>query len=164
MLAIISAMPEEITAIVRSLVEVTTQTLGHRQYHAGNFEDTPVVVVFSGWGKVAAAATTTQLIASYDVTDIVFTGVAGAIRHGLSIGDVVVGSELIQHDLDASPIFPRYEVPLLGKARLATDAGLRARLRAAAEAFLRHDLAVVVPQSSRDWFRISSPRVVEGVI
>jgi adenosylhomocysteine nucleosidase len=55
-------------------------------------------------------------------------------------------------------------VPLLGKAMLATDAGLRARLRAAAEAFLRHDLAVVVPQSSRDWFRISSPRVVEGVI
>ncbi|HEX8781912.1 MAG TPA: hypothetical protein VF764_00970, partial [Steroidobacteraceae bacterium] len=81
MLAIISAMPDEITAIVQSLAEVTTQTLGRRQYHAGNFADTPVVVVFSGWGKVAAAATTTQLIASYDVTDIVFTGVAGAVQH-----------------------------------------------------------------------------------
>ena len=164
MLAIISAMPDEIAAIVQSLTEVTSQTLGHRQYQAGTFEDTPVVVVFSGWGKVAAAATTTQLIASYDVTDIVFSGVAGAVRHGMSIGDVVVGSELIQHDMDASPLFPRYEVPLLGKALLPTDAALRARLRAAAQEFLRQDLTVAVPQSSRDWFRISSPQVVEGVI
>jgi adenosylhomocysteine nucleosidase len=164
MLAIISAMPDESAAVVESLEEVSTQTLGHRQYHAGNFQGTPIVVVFSGWGKVAAAATTTQLIASYDVTDIVFTGVAGAVQPGLSIGDVVVGTELIQHDMDASPIFARYEVPLLGKALLATDAGLRARLRTAAEEFLREDLPIAVPQSSRDWFRIASPRVVEGVI
>jgi len=164
MLAILSAMPDEIAAVVESLKDLTTRTLGHRQYHAGDFQGTPVVVVFSGWGKVAAAATTTQLIASYDVTDIVLTGVAGAVRHGLSIGDVVVGSELIQHDMDASPIFPRYEVPLLGKAMLATDAGLRTRLSAAAQEFLRQDLAAVVPQRERDWFRISSPRVVEGII
>lgn len=164
MLAIVSAMPDEITLVVESLVDVSTQTLGHRQYHAGNLEGTAVVVVFSGWGKVAAAATTTQLIASYDVTDIVFTGVAGAVQHGLAIGDVVVGTELIQHDMDASPIFPRYEVPLLGKAMLATDAGLRTRLRAAAEEFLGKDLPIAVPQSSREWFHIASPKVIDGVI
>jgi adenosylhomocysteine nucleosidase len=164
MLAIISAMPDEITAVVASLGESTSRTLGRRQYHAGNFQDTPVVVVFSGWGKVAAAATTTQLIASYDVTDIVFTGVAGAVRPGLSIGDVVVGSELLQHDMDASPIFPRYEVPLLGKTMLPTDAVLRSRLRTAAGEFLQQDLALAVAQSSRDWFRISAPKVIEGVI
>ena len=164
MLAIGSAMPDEIAAIVESLTDVTADTLGHRQYHAGKFQGAPVVAVFSGWGKVAASATATQLIASYDVTDLVFTGVAGAVQQGLSIGDVVVGRELIQHDMDASPIFPRYEVPLLGKALLQTDAQLRARLRAAALEFLRQDLTVAVPQSSRDWFRISSPQVVEGVI
>src|SRR5262249_39194699 len=164
MLGIISAMPDEITAIVESLAEVTTRTLGHREYHAGNFEDTPVVVVFSGWGKVAAASTTAQLIAAYDVTDIVFSGVAGAVRHGLSIGDVVIGTELIQHDLDASPMFPRYEVPLLGKALLATDAGLRAGRGTAAEQFRREDLPLAVPQSARDSFGISSPQLIEGVI
>jgi adenosylhomocysteine nucleosidase len=163
-LAIVSAMPDEITAVVESLVDVTTQTLGQRQYHAGGFEGTPVVVVFSGWGKVAAAATSTQLIASYDVTDIVFTGVAGAVQHGLAIGDVVIGTELIQHDMDASPIFPRYEVPLLGKAMLATDARLRVRLHAAAQEFLREDLPLAVPQGSRDWFHIASPKVIDGVI
>src|ERR1700745_4330475 len=163
MLGIISALPDEITAVIESLTEVSTQTLGSRRYHRGNFEECPVVAVFSGWGKVAAAATTTQLIAAYDVTDLVFTGVAGAVQHGLAIGDVVVGTDLIQHDMDASPIFPRYEVPLLGRALLATDAGLRARLHAAAAGFLREDLAAVVPQSSRDWFRISSPRGIEGM-
>ncbi len=164
MLAILSAMPDEITAIVESLAGVTTRTLGSRQYHAGTFQGPAVVVVFSGWGKVAAAATATQLIASYEVTGIVFTGVAGAVQHALAIGDVVVGTQLIQHDLDASPIFPRYEVPLLGKALLGTDTGLRGRLHAAAQGFLQEDLAAAVAQSSRDWFRISSPRVIEGMI
>jgi adenosylhomocysteine nucleosidase len=164
MLAILSAMPDEITAVVESLEGVSAQTVGRRQYHAGNLHGTPVVVVFSGWGKVAAAATTAQLIASYDVTDIVFSGVAGAVRHGVSIGDVVVGTQLIQHDLDASPIFPRYEVPLLGKALLPTDAALRARLLAAARAFLAEDLAAAVLQPARDWFRITSPKTIEGVI
>ncbi len=164
MLAILSAMPDEIACVVGSLSDVSRRTIGQRQYHRGNFHGTPVVVVFSGWGKVAAAATTAQLIASYDVTEIVFSGVAGAVQHGLSIGDVVVGTELIQHDMDASPIFPRYQVPLLGKALFATDAGLRARLRAAAQDFLQQDLAIAVPQRSRDWFRITSPKLIEGVI
>src|SRR5215471_8681574 len=164
MLGIISALPDEITAVIESLTDVSTRTLGSRRYHQGNFEECPVVAVFSGWGKVAAAVTTTQLIAAYDVTNLVFTGVAGAVQHGLAIGDVVVGSELIQHDMDASPMFPRYEVPLLGKAMLATDAGLRAQLHTAAEEFLRQDLAIAVAASSREWFRISSPRVIDGVI
>ena len=64
MLAIISAMPDEITAIVQSLGEATFRTLGQRQYHAGNFGDTPVVVVFSGWGKVAAANSVSEMEAS----------------------------------------------------------------------------------------------------
>jgi adenosylhomocysteine nucleosidase len=123
-----------------------------------------VVAVFSGWGKVASAATTTQLIATCTATEIVFTGVAGAVRHGASIGDVVIGTELIQHDMDASPIFPRYEVPLLGKSLLATHAGLRARLSRAAHEFLREDLAAMVTQHEREWFGISAPRVIEGVI
>jgi adenosylhomocysteine nucleosidase len=86
------------------------------------------------------------------------------VQQGLAIGDVVVGTELIQHDMDASPIFPRYEVPLLGKTMLATDARLRVRLRAAAQEFLREDLPIAVPQSSLEWFHVASPKVIDGVI
>ncbi|MBV8306214.1 MAG: 5'-methylthioadenosine/adenosylhomocysteine nucleosidase [Gammaproteobacteria bacterium] len=157
-------MPDEITAVVESLGKVSTQTLGRRQYQVGSFRGEQLVAVFSGWGKVAAAATATQLVTTFGATRMVFTGVAGAVQDGLAIGDVVIGTELIQHDMDASPIFPRYEVPLLGRALLGTDSGLRARLRAAAEGFLREDLRRSVSQSSRDWFHIESPRVIEGVI
>jgi adenosylhomocysteine nucleosidase len=164
MLAILSAMPDEITAIVESLGDATAQSIGSRRYHRGLLNGVPVVAVFSGWGKVASAATTAQLIASCEATHIVFTGVAGAVQHGASIGDVVIGTELIQHDLDASPIFPRYQVPLLGKSLLGTDAGMRRRLRAAAQQFLRQDLTEMVAQSERDWFGVSAPKVLEGVI
>ena len=164
MLALLSAMPDEITAVVESLGKVSTQTLGRRQYQVGSFRGEQLVAVFSGWGKVAAAATATQLVTTFGATRMVFTGVAGAVQDGLAIGDVVIGTQLIQHDMDASPIFPRYEVPLLGRALLGTDSGLRARLRAAAEGFLREDLRRSVSQSSRDWFHIESPRVIEGVI
>src|SRR6266404_8023002 len=128
MLAIVSAMPEEIAGVLQALADVRIQEFGRRQFHTGSLHGTEVVVVFSRWGKVAAAATVTQLLSSYPVTGLVFGGVAGGVRPDLAIGDIVVATDLVQHDMDASPLFPRYEVPLLGKARFATDADLRAEL------------------------------------
>ncbi|HEV8017511.1 MAG TPA: 5'-methylthioadenosine/adenosylhomocysteine nucleosidase [Steroidobacteraceae bacterium] len=165
MLALISAMPEEISAVVESLTDVTTQEIGQRQFHAGVFHGRRrVVAVFSRIGKVAAAATVTQLITTYGATHVVFSGVAGAVQHGLAIGDIVVGTELIQHDLDATPIFPRYEVPLLGRTTFATDPQLRAQLSAAAEAFVRHDLGARVAAAQLRHFGIRAPRVLGGLI
>jgi adenosylhomocysteine nucleosidase len=163
-LAIVSAMQEEIAAVVGSLADVTTQELGARQYHVGSFHDTEVVVVFSRIGKVAAAATATQLVTSYGATRLVFSGVAGSVQPGLSIGDIVVGTKLIQHDMDATPIFPRYQVPLLGKAVFGTDTELRQRLTAAARAFLSSDLGATVAAGELTHFRIRSPQVLEGMI
>jgi adenosylhomocysteine nucleosidase len=157
-------MPEEIAALVGLLSDVITQEHGRRRYYLGSLHGREVVAVFSRWGKVAAAATVTQLIASFGVTQVVFSGVAGAVQRQLAIGDVVIGTELIQHDLDASPIFPRYEVPLLGKSVLATDTELRARLVAAAGEFLRHDLPSAVAASELARFRIGTPQVLTGLI
>jgi adenosylhomocysteine nucleosidase len=164
MLAIVSAMPEEIAAVVESLTSVTTRESGRRQYHFGTFHGHAVVVVFSRMGKVAAAATTTQLITSYGALRVVFSGVAGAVQPGLAIGDIVIGTQLIQHDMDASPIFPRYEVPLLGKAAFSTDRQLRERLAAAARAFLHEDIGARVAAAELAFFRIGAPQVLEGVI
>ena len=164
MLAIVSAMPEEIAAVVAALEDVTTQEFGRRRYHIGSCHGHRVVVVFSRMGKVAASATATQLVTSYGATRLVFSGVAGAVQRGLAIGDIVVGTELIQHDMDASPIFPRYEVPLLGKTAFAADAQLSARLTAAAEDFLRHDLSSSVSPAELTHFGIRTPRVLGGLI
>jgi adenosylhomocysteine nucleosidase len=164
MLAIVSAMQEEIATVVESLANVTTHESGRRRYHVGTYHGHEVVAVFSRMGKVAAAATTTQLITSYGATRVVFSGVAGAVRPGLAIGDIVIATELLQHDMDASPIFPRYEVPLLGKAAFGSDLQLRERLSSAARAFLQADLASHVSPAELAFFRIRSPQVVNGVI
>jgi adenosylhomocysteine nucleosidase len=164
MLAIVSAMPEEIAGVLENLTAVSIQEFGRRQFHTGLLQGVETVVVFSRWGKVAAAATVTQLLASYPVTQLIFGGVAGGVRRGLAIGDIVVATELIQHDMDATPLFPRYEVPLLGKARIAADPLLRVRLATAAGQFLTDDLGSHVAEREREFFKIAHPKVVEGLI
>jgi adenosylhomocysteine nucleosidase len=164
MLAIVSAMPEEIAGVLQALCDVRIQELGRRQFHTGSLQGAEVVVVFSRWGKVAAAATVTQLLSSYPVTGLVFGGVAGAVRPGLAIGDIVVATDLVQHDMDASPLYPRYEVPLLGKARFTADPVLCKRLAAAAGTFLTQDLRAQVPSEELELFRITAPKVVQGLV
>jgi adenosylhomocysteine nucleosidase len=164
LLAIVSATHEEIAAIAESLSDVTTHEYGRRRYHVGRLCGTEVVAVFSRWGKVAAAATATHVLTAYRATQVIFTGVAGAIDPALGIGDIVAGTELIQHDMDATPMFPRYEIPLLGKAAIPTDAALCARLTVAAQAFLSDDLKATVPASELALFDISSPKVLSGLI
>jgi adenosylhomocysteine nucleosidase len=164
LLAIVSAMPEEIAGVIGSLTRIRVQEFGRRQFHAGLWHGEETVAVFSRWGKVAAAATVTQLLASYPVSSLVFGGVAGGTRPGLAIGDIVIGTELIQHDMDASPLHPRHEIPLLGKARFPADPGLCERLTAAATGFLSQDLGAYVAPGELEFFRIHAPKTVQGLI
>jgi adenosylhomocysteine nucleosidase len=164
MLAIMSATPEENASVVSALEAPRSLELGRRRYHFGTFHGVEVAVVFSRWGKVAAAATATQLIAGFGATEIVFSGVAGAVHTDLKIGDIVVGTELLQHDMDATPIFARYEVPLLGATKFATAPQLRAELAAAAVAFLREDVTTQVGGPVLEEFGTRTRKVVEGAI
>jgi adenosylhomocysteine nucleosidase len=163
-LAILSAMHEEIAAVVAALSSVTTLERGGRRFHLGTLHGVPTVAVYSRLGKVAAATTVTQLLACYDVSELVFTGVAGAVAPSLAIGDVVIASGLLQHDMNAAPIFPRYEVPLLGKAVFECDPHLTRRLLDAARRFLAEDLAGCVAAVELEQFGIRSPRVAHGLI
>jgi adenosylhomocysteine nucleosidase len=81
---------------------------------------------------VAAATTATLLIEHFGVYTVVFTGVAGGLASQVRVGDVVVGTQYLQHDMDASPLFARYEVPLYGLQRFNAAPALRAQLVAAA--------------------------------
>jgi adenosylhomocysteine nucleosidase len=164
MLALVSAMLEEITSVIQSLSDVRIQEFGRRQFHTGRLHGVDVVAVFSRYGKVAAAATVTQLLTSYPVKRLIFGGVAGGVQPGLAIGDIVVATDLVQHDMDASPLFPRYEVPLLGKARFATDPQLRTDLAVAAKVFVEHDLAAQVAHAERAYFKMTVPKVVAGMV
>ena len=102
-----------------------------REFHSGQLQGKPVVLALARIGKVAAATTAAALIERFNAGAIVFTGVAGGLGDGIRVGDVVVGTGFIQHDMDASPLFPRYEIPLSGTAVLAADTALTAAMYAA---------------------------------
>jgi adenosylhomocysteine nucleosidase len=164
-IGIMAAMQEEIDTHLQEL-PADSVVIDDRQrtYHSGRLWGTPVVVVFSRWGKVAAATTATHLIADFSVDEILFTGVAGAAQPGLNVGDVVVGTRLWQHDMDARPLFARHEIPLLGHSSFAGDERRRNQLLGAAAAFLRDDLHTAVSAATRAAFHIQSPKAVAGDI
>jgi len=133
-LGILAAMPEEITSILGALEQSYQTEVGLRTYHFGKLRGAECVLAHSRIGKVAAASTATQLVDRFEVDRLLFTGLAGGVGHGIQRGDIVIGTELIQHDLDASPLFPRHEVPLLGIQRFVTDAQMNAALLNSARA------------------------------
>lgn len=130
-LGIVSALHEELRALLACLEGAKVERLGGRAFHRGRLAGHEVVLVLSGIGKVAAAATGSLLIDRFGVGTILFTGVAGGLGPGVKTGDVVVASSLLQHDLDASPLFPRWEVPMTGRSRFPTEPALRESLSAA---------------------------------
>ena len=138
-IGILAAMPGEIAALLgamRAQRAVDLKIIGQREFYSGELFGRRCVVVLAGIGKVAAAITATTLLQSFDVAALVFVGVAGGIAHGMAVGDVVVADAVLQHDLDASPLFPRFEVPLLGVNRFTSSAPLSNGLARAAERFL----------------------------
>jgi adenosylhomocysteine nucleosidase len=161
LIGIMSAMREEMESLLADMEHVEVIEAGRRTYHTGRLWGRPVVLVFSRWGKVAAATTAACLIERFGVGRIVFTGVAGGIDDALTVGDVVVASRLYQHDMNASPLFLPHEIPLLGATGLATDPDLRQASLAAAEKFLADDLPSRIAPGLLREFGIVRPRVVE---
>ena len=130
-LAIMSALPEELSTLLDLMPDEQMQSWGGRQFWCGHWQQQPVVLVLSGIGKVAAAATTAWLLAQFRPRALLFTGVAGGLGPGVAVGDLVVASRCAQHDMDASPLFPRHELPGYGCSHLPTDPDLTQALVAA---------------------------------
>ncbi|MBK9442228.1 MAG: 5'-methylthioadenosine/adenosylhomocysteine nucleosidase [Comamonadaceae bacterium] len=150
--AIVSALLDEQRGLLGQLQNATKQVRAGRTFWSGLWGDLEVVLVLSKVGKVAAASTTATLIEAFGVKRILFTGVAGGLGDGVRVGDVVVAQEFLQHDLNSSPMFARYEIPLYGRARLPCDDTLTALLLKAANAGLtragshfHHDILIADP-------------------
>lgn len=133
-LAIVGAMHEEIAALLPCLARVRTERRAGRDFHLGRLDGHDVILVRCGIGKVAAATTTAVLLDAYDAAALLFTGVAGGLGEGVCVGDIVVASALLQHDMNAEPLFPRWEVPLTGRARFHADPAWTTRLARAGRA------------------------------
>lgn len=140
-----AAMPEELDAFLGAMPDKQCTTLAGRQFWCGHWHGHDVVAVLCGIGKVAASITATLLCSHFGVSRLVFTGVAGGLNPSAAgpvrVGDVVVATELLQHDLDASPLFPRHDIPGLGISRLRTCPQLSSVLVQAAQHALLNDPA-----------------------
>lgn len=97
---IIVAMQEELEEILKIMKEIEKKEIYGISFINGKIENTEVVVVKSGVGKVNAARTTQILIDKLDVKSVINVGSAGALNSNLNIGDIVIANKLIQHDFD----------------------------------------------------------------
>ena len=119
-IGLLGAMPEEIGSDLSHLQDLSCSTHGDLTLHKGSLSDTiRLTLAWSGWGKVSAARAATRLLASDPSIDLlVFTGVAGAADPALRQWDVVLADAVVQHDMDARPMFHRFTVPALKKDQL----------------------------------------------
>lgn len=165
-IGILSAMLEEIHLISANIENKHITTIGNRDYISGTLEGKNVVAVFSRWGKVAAAQTATTIITKFDAESIIFTGVAGAAAPELEIGDVVISKDLVQHDMDASPIpaFKKFEIPLLGITHFKADPDLIHLALNSTREYLSAISTQGIPHISFGEYRIQAPKVVSGTI
>ena len=97
---IIFAMKEELDALKKYLELEKEYEIFNLKFYEGKISNVDVVLVQSGIGKVNAARTTQILIDNIQVDYIFNIGVAGGLDQSLSVGDIVIGEKLIQHDFD----------------------------------------------------------------
>lgn len=131
--AIVGAMREEVERLEASLLGGRSGGQGPFTWLEGELEGHRVLLAECGIGKVNAAALT-QALLSAGATRLVFTGVAGAVDPSLRVGDVVIGSEAVQHDVDVTGLgYDLGEVPGSGHLWQADPALVEAAREAAAE-------------------------------
>ena len=129
-IGILCAMPEEIGSTLNNLRNIKTKIFGDLTIYSGDWipdysfaknSNIQISIAWSGWGKVSSARAATRLISHSKIDIVFFTGVAGAINSKLKQWDIIISNELIQHDMDARPIFARYEIPALNTAKIKCD-------------------------------------------
>ena len=145
--AIIGAMDSEI-AMYLEHGEVLQEHSWHEfTFYEMNLNGTPCIVSKSGIGKVLAAMTCQHLIDKFEPSEIIFTGVAGALNTKLDIGDVIVSRDCMQHDIDGRALgFPRGTILFSDKSLFNADERL-------------HDIAM---SAYVDGHEIYSGRILTG--
>ncbi|MBQ9291765.1 MAG: 5'-methylthioadenosine/adenosylhomocysteine nucleosidase [Campylobacter sp.] len=98
-IAILGAMPEEIEPLLKELNPKKIEFANNKFYFA-NFANHELIIAYSKIGKVNSALTATLMIEKFGAQKLLFTGVAGALKNGFKIGDLLYATKVVQHDLD----------------------------------------------------------------
>ena len=122
MLGIIGAMEVEVEKLRAKMTETEMKTVAGMNFCKGKLEGKDVVIVRSGIGKVNAGICSQILVDLYQVDGIVNTGIAGSLRNEINIGDLVLSTVAVQHDVDAGGFgYPVGEIPQLGVKEFPAD-------------------------------------------
>ena len=129
---ILAAMPEELGNINENLRNIQKCNVGDLEIFSGEYfnknnKKILITTAWSGWGKVSAARTTTRICSGqvFGKPDLLlFTGVAGSTSSDINQWDIIVPNSLMQHDMDASPIFEKFVIPALNKDKLSPSESL----------------------------------------
>ena len=122
MLGIIGAMDEEVLEIKNALTDVSVETVTGMDFYRGKVNGKEVVVVRSGIGKVNAAVCSQILVDRFGVEAIVNTGIAGSLRAEINIGDIVLSTDSVQQDMDATGFgYPAGQIPRMDTFAFPAD-------------------------------------------
>lgn len=104
MIGIIGSMSVEVEAIKSRIMFPITEKFGGFEYTRGTMNKKKIVVAICGIGKVFAALCAQSMIIKYSPDIIINTGVSGALKKSFNIGDIVIGENVVQHDLNLTPL------------------------------------------------------------
>lgn len=124
-IAIIGAMEEEVAQLKKEMQEEEILDYASMQFCKGILCGKDVVVVRSGIGKVNAGICAQILADKFDVDILINTGIAGSLDAAIDIGDMVISTDLVEHDMDAS-IFgdPVGQIPRMDTFSFPADPSL----------------------------------------
>lgn len=125
-IGIIGAMEVEVAQLKATMWQQRMVTRAKMNFLEGILEDHSVVVVRSGIGKVNAAVCAQILKDEFKVDVIINTGIAGSLKSEINIGDVVISTDVVHHDMDATGFgYPAGQVPQMEVFSFKADANLR---------------------------------------
>ena len=125
-IGIIGAMEIEVNRLKEKVKNCSVETVAGMAFYKGLYGNTPVVIVRSGIGKVNAAICTQILVDRYHITAVINTGIAGGLYHKIHIGDIVIATEALQHDMDARGFgYKLGEIPQMDTSLFNADTVLR---------------------------------------
>ena len=99
---IIGAMELEVEELKSQMEEVCVKEKASMEFYQGTLNGKEVVVVRSGIGKVNAAICTQILIDDFHAEVVINTGIAGSLDARIDIGDMVISTDAVHHDMDAT--------------------------------------------------------------
>ncbi|MFD2657282.1 5'-methylthioadenosine/S-adenosylhomocysteine nucleosidase [Gracilibacillus thailandensis] len=112
MIGIIGAMDEEVELLKEKMDITETERIANSDFFVGKLEGKDVVLLKSGIGKVNAAIATTILFERYQPDYVINTGSAGGFHLDLEVGDIVISTEVVHHDVDVTAFDYKYgQVP-----------------------------------------------------